>query len=779
VTHLLQTLTHGALTMEGNHSSTREDAVAALARSVGIQRHHRDGLGQSVKVDRETILALFPSLGLEVETEADARRELRKRKAEELQEIVPPVSVHWQGSEPRLSLGRAIPDGTHCHLDLQEALEGERLTELAARSAGGALPLPADLSPGYYHGTVTTKEGRGSTLLVVAPPRVYGAPANSSSETAPSLATPADLPAPAAQEQARNRRAPEREWGTFLPLYALHSSRTRGVGSLTELEELLQWTAGLGGAAVGVLPLMASYLEEPFDPSPYAPASRLFWNELYLDPERLPEWERSPDARAQASSRAFQRRGRWLHWAPSVDYREAYRLQRSLLDGLSETWEEEGGMRTPEFRAFLARPTSPMTYAAFRATMASRSQVWTQWPDQWRTEGIPRDAYRGSDLRRHLYVQLRFTQALEEILGDGTDPGPGLYLDLPLGAHPLSYDRWANPGLFAPRASLGAPPDGFYPEGQDWGLPPLRPETAQVRGHSHLREVLGTILPFARYLRIDHVMGLHRLYWIPSGMKANQGAYLRYPARELYAILSVESHRHRTILAGEDLGTVPPEVREAMDRHGLRRMFVVPFEIRSHGGSDEAKENEIGTAPDQDEAEVSQEQISQEANREEVLNPVPGGAVAGVGTHDTPTWARLWEERVDLRSAFLPTPSSPPDPCAGSVGPSPLDAEEAADPAPYQGLTAALSTLARSRAGLVMVNLEDLWLEQEPQNRPGTNHPSNWVRKAQLPLERMRTDPRVLDLLKEVDRGRKTLSSDTGLTPAEHPSQSQEKSGDQ
>ena len=199
--------------------------------------------------------------------------------------------------------------------------------------------------------------------------------------------------------------------------------------------------------------------------------------------------------------------------------------------------------------------------------------------------------------------------------------GPGLYLDLPLGVHRFGYDVWHERGIFATDVSCGAPPDSFFPGGQDWGFPPLQPEKSRAQGYRYVRAYLRQHLQQAGVLRIDHVMGLHRLFWIPKGRDTSQGVYVRYPAEELYAILSIESQRNKVCIIGEDLGIVPSYVRPAMVRHGIQRMHVLQYALP--------------TQPDRQ------------------LQRVPAHSVASVNTHDMAPFAAFWQgleqqERIEL-----------------------------------------------------------------------------------------------------------------------------------
>jgi 4-alpha-glucanotransferase len=337
--------------------------------------------------------------------------------------------------------------------------------------------------------------------------------------------------------------------------------------------------------------------------------------------------------------------------------------------------------------------------------------------------------------RFYLYVQWVAREQMEQLIESFRAKELRFYLDLPLGVDGDSFDSWAFRNFFAKGVSAGAPPDSFFTKGQNWGFAPLHPEETRRLHYHYVIEYLRFQMRHTDMLRIDHVMGLHRLYWIPDGCQASDGAYVSYPAEELYAILSVESHRHQCRLVGENLGTVPPEVNAGMKRHGLRGMYVLQYEQRPRGAM-----------------------------------PKPARAsVSSLNTHDMPTFAAYWagkdiEDRADLGL-------TPPRDVARQKR------ERAAmgrnlvrflrgrrllsnrKPSPEQVLIAVLKFLGESDSETVLVSLEDLWLEERSQNTPGTTiERVNWRWKARLGIEELTrfvaSRPELLGILKQLaDRG--------------------------
>lgn len=489
-----------------------------------------------------------------------------------------------------------------------------------------------------------------------------------------------------APRTVRGIPAGARWWGVFAPLYALGGSPT-----YEDLDRLAAWLAGRGGSVVATLPLLAAFAG---DPSPYTPLSRRFWNERYAPPAAEIEVELGERSRVATARQA--RNG-----VPGAGYPEPPDAER--------------------FARFVA---------AAEALPAGRSPATLGEAD---LAGAPDDR-----VAWHRQRQREAARRLGEVADRLRARGQRLYLDLPLGSHPEGYDVWDSPHLFAAGVSAGAPPDEFFSGGQDWGFPPLHPERSRTEGHQHLWACLERHASVAGMLRVDHVMQVQRLFWVPDGLGAREGVYVRYPREELLALLAVASHRHDCVMVGEDLGTVPDEVREAMGRWGMPGMYVLQFSV-----------------PDVPDAPPPE--------------PAPG-AVASCNTHDTPTFAG-WLRARDL-DLFAQLDLLDPDSVdreqqsrARQVGAlrrwahlAGLVAEDADDGDLH---AAVLTWLGRSPAGAVLVNLEDCWGEVEPQNVPGTPpERPNWVQRFAHDLDALTTDAVVAERLGQLARARGEVGLD-------------------
>jgi 4-alpha-glucanotransferase len=332
-----------------------------------------------------------------------------------------------------------------------------------------------------------------------------------------------------------------------------------------------------------------------------------------------------------------------------------------------------------------------------------------------------------------VYAQWQVEQQLQSLAAQARAADMLWYLDFPLGVSGAGYDVWRNSEVFAKGASGGAPPDAFFTKGQNWGFPPLSPDGLRNQEYRYLIHSLRRHLQYARLLRIDHVMSLHRMYWIPDGFDARDGVYVHHRTEELFALLVLESHRHQAEIVGENLGTVPAAVDNALKRHHIRDMYVVQYEAKPE--------------------------------REPPLRAVPELSVASLNTHDMPMFASFWtaldvDDRLDL--ALLDADEAGAErerraklrlSLATLLRERGLLNEESLDP--QDVLQALLCWLASSPANIVLVNLEDLWEETQPQNTPGTfRERSNWRRKLRYEFEKFRELPQVVEALAAVNQRR-------------------------
>ena len=646
----------------------RASQLRDLARLYSIQTHYEDAAGTTRKASKESLRAALKMRipdGIDFETAYEARfRDFWERLTE-------PVTVVWGRRAPVIDLrlpqncadgdlewALRMEDGTTREGSI--ALAGLDAQAAAERFVGKTATLPVTLPAGYHTLTLRTGGLTAETLLIASP-----------------------MKAPAPRQKT---------WGLFLPLYAARSGRSWGAGDLGDMTAWREWVDELGGGVVATLPMLAAFDDEP---SPYSPLSRLFWNEMYLHLERLPEW--SDSLRDEAVLADLQNSER-------VDYERVTEAKRRALEILAVRFQPDD-----EFKTFAAQ--GAYGYAHFRAAKEDRDSA-----------------------QYHLYAQYRMAQQMREIAGEAKRRGTGLYLDFPLGVNPGGYDAWKYGRSFAKGVSVGSPPDAFFTKGQNWGFPPFDPDAIREERYEYFRACIRHHVTHAGVLRLDHVMGLHRLFWIPEGGEAKDGVYVRYHEEELYAVVVLEANRAGCSLVGEDLGTVPAYVPRMMKRHGLRRMYVVQYEVKPDG------EEPAGTPPD--------------------------ASVASINTHDMPTFAGFWSERdIDdrLEQGLLERKGARQerdkraqmrDALTRFLTARGLLSDEGSDTKTV--LEALLRFLATSPAEIVLVNVEDLWLETDPQNVPGVPERS-WRQKFRKRLEDVQRDPELRQLLEAITEARKEV----------------------
>jgi 4-alpha-glucanotransferase len=504
--------------------------------------------------------------------------------------------------------------------------------------------------------------------------------------------------------------AAPRRWGVFVPLHGLRTAAIdaagRGVASYRDLGSVFDWLHRHGGQVVATLPLLAGHLDADGDPSPYAPTSRRFWNELYVDlPVALALLHADgpvPPA-PPPTGRHLDTVGLWRH-------------RRRVLGPAIERFWAVGA--SSAFHRFVEEHPDVATYAAFRAAQVAHGRNWRAWPGG----GADLPAGDPAEVRFHAVAQWLCHEQLGELARRTRERGQLLGLDLALGSHADGFDAWADRAVTVAGAAVGAPPDAFFRAGQNWGFPPLHPWRSRAHGHAAFRAVLAAHLRHAGMLRIDHVMGLFRQWWVPAGAPAHVGAYVPYPAEELFAIVCLEAHRAGAVIVGENLGTVPAAVNALLEDHGLLGIDVVQErlgEVLTPGG----------------------------------LAPVPARCAVMLTTHDHVPFASWWEGGDIERMASLHLADDDELASRRAGRPAHRGAVRRAfalgdDAGPVAAAQAITRWMATSDAALAVVGIEDLWGETEAQNTPGTGaERPNFRRRLAVPLEAWDTQPGVAGVL--------------------------------
>ncbi|PZT69476.1 4-alpha-glucanotransferase [Streptomyces sp. SW4] len=714
--------------------------LSRLAALHGVATSYSPSPGRTVPASVTAVTLALAALGVDAGSPQAVRAALDAREAELRARLLPPTLVRWGDGEVPAALA-ALPEGTRLSVETEQgetrtARTGPPGSSGRAGSPGSpgspaAAPGPsgpsgapgpsgdgdglAGLPPGVHRLTATAPDGRTArSYLVVAPPR---------------------LPAP-----------PGRSYGLLVQLYSLLSRRSWGMGDLGDLGELTAWVGRtLGAGFVQVNPLHAAVPGAPTDPSPYRPSSRRFPDPVHLRVEDVPEFAHVDDpGRVRGLlERAARLRDSVLEKDALIDRDAVWDLKREAL-GLIREVPLGPGRRAAYCDYLAAQGQALEDHATWCALAEVHGSDWHRWPAGLRdprsaeTARARRDLMDRVDFHSWLAWLTESQLAAAQHTARASGMQVGIVHDLAVGVHPGGADAWAQRDHFAAGMSVGAPPDAFNARGQDWGLPPWRPDRLAESGYAPFRDLLRALFRYAGALRIDHVMGLFRLWWVPQGHPPTEGTYVRYDAEAMLAVLVLEASRAGAVVIGEDLGTVEPGVREALRERGVLGTSVLWFERDWEGDG---------------------RPLPPERWREDCL--------ATATTHDLPpTAARLTGEHVELRAGLglLTRPAEEER------------AEAAADTGEWLGLLARLGLLhggggsdasseeaeiqalyrylLATPARMVGIWLPDALGDRRPQNLPGTwDQYPNWrlpIADAEgrpATLERLAASPRLRALI--------------------------------
>jgi 4-alpha-glucanotransferase len=707
----------------GVPSAVRASALAALAERAGIVSEYVGQNGRQQTTD-ETRRALLAALDLDAHDERAAARSLARLDAAS-EELLPPTRVVRRGdrtSSLRARRPRELAGALHWTLEVRDEQGEVRRTECRAPARAETIDLPVPRLPAGYHRISLTLEAGGRSaraeqLRIVVPPR---------------CTSPAE-------------RAAAGSFGLCVNLYSVASRRNWGIGDLGDLRRLLAWAGEIGAAFVGINPLHALRLRDG-EVSPYSPDSRLFRSEIYLDVAAIPELGAAPALRRRLQSKRTRAALAAVRSNDRIDYDDVWRRKEPVLRELHRLFargeRERSSGRGRAYRAYVAEQGEALAaFATFQAIASRRGGDWQRWPSALRRP----DSAKVARLRKedseeidfHRWVQFELDRQLG-VAARAADLPIGLYQDLAIGSSLAGSDAWAFPSSFVRAVHLGAPPDPFQEEGQDWSLPPLDPLGLARDGYRYWILLLRAAFRHAGALRIDHVMGLARQFWVPAGGSPAEGAYVRFPFEDLAGILALESQRAGAVVIGEDLGTVPDGFRKQLARWGILSSSVMLFERNRRGDFRAA-------------------------------GSYPRRALATANTHDLPPLRSFWEGHdIELRrkvgaiatDADLERERRQRERERSALARAlererlrPVGLSGAGD-GRFRGAVHAF--LARTPAALVGVSLDDLSGEREPVNLPGIDaerFPS-WTRRMSVPLEKLRDDPTVEDALSALRRSR-------------------------
>lgn len=723
------------------------EALDRLARLAGIEDGWWDFYGEWRVVPAETKRVFLAAMGLPAADDQQVRASLRDIETRPWRRPLEPVLVIEEGSPPP-SIAITLP-ADQDEVEHRWVLE----EELGIRHSGAFRPaalrweeeyilddrlihrrrldLPA-LPPGGTHrlGLFGPHGAVGECVFYVTPAKAFVPPALEKGAGA---------------------------WGIAVQIYALRGERDWGLGTYGNLAELAEGAARLGAACVGVNPLHALFPADPERFSPYSPSSRRFLNVAYIDVEAIPEFHQCRDAKRMFASPGYQATLARLRGYPLVEYPDALRLARPMLDVLHGWFRREAEpARLEAFQGFLDRVGEDgLRFAAFEALhekfALEGTPYWRQWPEEYRRPDSP--AVRafletcGEKVEFFLWLQFIADQQLSDAQSRGKAAGAaiGLYRDLAVGIAGDGAEAWIEQDRLALGVSVGAPPDPLAPKGQDWGLLPFNPLALREAAYAPFLAMMEANMRHAGALRLDHAMSLARLYWVPPGLPADQGAYVRYPVEDLFRLVALASRRARCLVIGEDLGTVPDGFRERMAAMDVFAYRVMVFEKMKDGGArpPEAYESRaLAVVATHDLPSLRGWWGEKDIDRREKLNLYPREGQAAEER------AARAGDRVALVSALSQRGLLPED---FPVTPALTDAQAVALAAAAHGW------MGQAASRLMMVQPEDALGLELQLNLPGTTtqHP-NWRLRYKAEVPALLADKRLVataTALKAAGRG--------------------------
>nr|WP_090277334.1 4-alpha-glucanotransferase [Mycolicibacterium komanii]CRL71672.1 4-alpha-glucanotransferase [Mycolicibacterium komanii] len=540
-------------------------SLVELARRYGVATDYEDWAGRRIAVDSSTLISVLAALGVSAATEDDRVAALAAHDREYWERRLPPTIIGRTGAASAfwvhvthgnpVSLRIHLEDGS-VRSELRQLENNRPPYDLDGRLVGEAtFETPADLPIGYHRLELHADSQEFSTAVIVSP----------ASRVPPS----------------------GRQWGLATQLYSVRSERSWGIGDLTDLTDLAVWSAATHDAGfILVNPLHAAAPVAPMEPSPYLPTSRRFVNPIYLRVEAIPEYayvrrrNRLRKLREGVQARADR--------ADQVDRDAAWKVKRSALDAVYEVPRSAG--RDLAYTAYREREGASLDDFAVWCALAERHGAdWHQWPRELQHPANPAVAAFADehadavDFHRWLQWQLDDQLTAAQATALQTGMGLGIMHDLAVGVDPNGADSWALQDVLALGVTAGAPPDEFNQLGQDWSQPPWRPDQLEKLAYEPFRALVNAVLRHAGGVRIDHIIGLFRLWWIPNGSRPTEGTYVRYDHEAMIGIVALEAHRAGAVVVGEDLGTVEPWVRDYLHERGLFGTSILWFEADRDG----------------------------------------------------------------------------------------------------------------------------------------------------------------------------------------------------
>jgi len=716
-------------------SKMTNSVIEQLVELRGIDSNYVDAWGKTVQVSEESKAKLLSAMGYNVGDEAGLNKQLSEEFEQSWLSPLNPVLV-LRNTEELIFPVRLPIELVNDEYHIVIVLEGNEQISHTVTPSDGKLINSADVNDGefqeyliqipqpdalgYHQLQINTADGEklGEMRLIIAPERCF-------------------IP-----EDIQNGR---KIWGLSVQLYCLRSERNWGVGDFTDLAYLLRQTGRQGAQFVGLNPIHALYPSEADNCSPYSPSSRRWINLIYLDVTKIEGYEHE-SVQALVSSAEFQAALHHVREVDYVDYQGVMRLKLQALNAVFDVFNDKYLKRNTKvkkaFKAFVDEGGESLeviaTYDAIQEQLAGEGKPswgWPVFPENLQEFHLPDVAKfkkaNATRIKFFMFLQWQASLQLEQANQEAQDVGMGIgiYRDLAVGVSEGSAEIWGNRDLYVVDSSIGAPPDVLGPLGQNWGLPPMNPGKLYSQQYQPIIDLFKSNMQSCGALRIDHVMALLRLWWVPKGDKADKGGYVYYPVNDLLGILALESYRHQSVVIGEDLGTVPDEIRDLLAQNGIHSYRVFFFEQAEDGGfyspmhypvqsmstltthdmptltgywhcHDLELGKELGLYPNED--VLKQLYISRHDNKQQILDSLHGH-------RSIPEWTDYSVDHMAMHKEL------------------------------NHGMQ---YHMAQGSSSLLCLQLED-WLEMDkPVNIPGTSSEyPNWRRKLTRNLEQIFTDP--------------------------------------
>jgi 4-alpha-glucanotransferase len=716
-----------------------------LAELVGVECEYVDGRDHSHQATDDILRLILSALGIDVQSESDIQQEWKRIQEERWTNIVEPVLVHYPEARIPLSVLISLPLGeSSLESVLLECRVKDEQGKIRSSTVKGAscagveeavirstryvriqVSLPGRLRLGYYKVMLTVKIGsrvlEAQTMVIAAPQRCYLPPGS------------------------------KRELGLGVQLYGIRSRENWGIGDFRDLERIMK-TAGKTWKAstIGLQPLHSL---TPGLRSPYSPSSRLCWSLLYLNVEQVAEFRASPKVQRMFRTKKFQSTLETLRSSRLVEYEAVHQLKVTVLEDLFRVFKRRHFQPlTTRGRAFLRfvrqSPDFLTRFCTFQALSENfQGMIWREWPIDFQNPTSPAivrfQKEHAARISYFYYVQwvceLQLTR-LDQV-AQKASLRLGLYHDLPVGIHPDGADAWGFQDQLARDVTSGAPPDTFNLRGQNWGLLAPNPRALRQHGYQFFRQTVRQNMKHGGVLRIDHALGLFRMFWVPFGHNGQDGLYVKTYVDEILAVLALESVRQKVMVVGEDLGTVTPAIQRKLEDAGLLSYRLLFFERDSGGGF-------------------------------QLPHQFPRQALVSATTHDLPTLKGYWAGRdmeIKEQASLYPHPEDRvrETQTRGEDRHQLWEALRRAGFTLPESMPAMLSAelvkivyqfLARTPSRLLIVQLEDLLGELDTPNLPGaadSAYPS-WRVRLSRELTSWLKDPDNIDFFQGVSRERRS-----------------------